>query len=278
MEAKKKAVELVPASKTKEIKEVQVARKRLETARGLYMDMQRDWYKFAQQMKNIRDLHDHDVLGVESFQKLCEREFPSMSYSLISKFIQIAEKLGDQIDKRLESAEYRIPTYETAYQLTTIQTKVSDEDYKKLSKQILDDKLSVRDFRERIKALITTAKKDLRRKIDDETDQFMEKTQKELDAELRSGLADDEEAYIVDHEDFEPEEDGEDSDSEVEDEDDSNENTIVGLNSRIEYLIDNLPDFVEHTTKLDGATKALIKKLKKLGSIIEETVETLNEI
>jgi hypothetical protein len=274
MEAKKKETVLV---KSKEIKEVQVARKRLEVARDLYRDMQRDWYKFAQQMKNIRDLLDHDHLGVESFQRLCEREFPSMSYSLISKFIQIAEKLGDQIDKRLEAPEYRIPTYETAYQLTTIQTKVSEDEYRKLSKQILDDKLSVRDFRERIKMLITSAKKDLRRKIDDETDRFMEKTQKELDAELRGGLADDEEAYIVDAEDFEPDED-EDIDEDVDDEEEDNENTIVGLNSRVEYLIENLPEFVEHTTKLDGQTKALIKKLKKLSSIIEETVETLNEI
>jgi len=278
MEAKKKKAELVSAT-TKEIKEVQAARKRLESVQALYRDMQRDWYKFAKSMKHIRDIHDHDILGVESFQKLCEREFPSMSYSLISKFIQIAEKLGDQIDKRIEVADYRIPTYETCYQLTTIQPKVKEEEYKRLSKLILDDKLSVRDFRERIKALISDSKKDLRRKIDDETDQFMEKTQKELDAELRGGGIDDEdEAYMVDAEDFDPEEEEDHEDHDVDEDEDDNANTLIGLNSRTDYLIENLPEFVEQVAALDGPTKAYLKKLKKLGAIIKETIEQINEV
>lgn len=277
METKKKKVELVPVT-TKEIKEVQAAKKRLDVVQALYRDMQRDWYKFAKSMKHIRDVHDHDILGVESFQKLCEREFPSMSYSLISKFIQIAEKLGDQIDKRIEAPDYRIPTYETCYQLTTIQPKVKEEEFKRLSKLILDDKLSVRDFRERIKALISDAKKDLRRKIDDETDQFMEKTQKELDAELRNGNMDEEEAYMVDAEDFDPEEEEDEIEDEDVDEDDASENTLIGLNSRADYLMENLPEFVEQITSLDGPTKAFLKKLKKLGSIIDEAIEQINEV
>jgi hypothetical protein len=277
MEAKKVKAEIIPA-KSKEVKELQAARKRLETVQALYRDMQRDWFKFASSMKHIRDVHDHDILGVESFQKLCEREFPSMSYSLVSKFIQIVEKIGDQIEKRLEASDdYRIPTYETCYELTTVQKKVSEEDYKRFAKQVLDDKLSVRAFREKIKAITEVAKKDLRKRIDEETEQFMDKTQKELDADLRNGgIGDDDEAYMVDPEDFEPE-DHDDEDADVDDDAD-NGATIVALTARFDYLIENLPDFAEQVESLDAPTKALIKKMKKLGSIIDETVETLNEV
>jgi hypothetical protein len=253
---------------------VRAAETRLKSARNHYTEMQNNWYMFAKDLKEIRDAHDHDALGAESFQKLCEREFPLLSYSLVSRFIQIAEKLGEQIDKRLEATDYRLPTYETCYQLTTIQPKIEESEYNRLSKQILDEKLTVQAFRDRIKELVSTTKKQLRAKIDQETDAFMEQTQKELDRDLRESGINDNDLPLLDDEDFEPEDGGD-----VEDVDDVGESVsvLVALGVRVDYLIDNLPDFVEQVEKIDGPTKSLLKRLKKLSAIIDETVDTIEE-
>jgi hypothetical protein len=250
------------------------AENRLKVAREAYRQMQKNWFIFAKEIREIRDSHDHDIFGVESFQKLCEREFPLASYSTISKFIQIVEKLGDQIEVRLKKDDYLLPTYETCYQLTTVESKIKTEEYSKLKKQILDEKITVKNFRDKLKDMLGVAKRELSAKIDHETEEYIEKTQRELDEELKAdrGWEDEEEA---DDEDYEAEDvDLDEVDVETRSAS-ASEATVVGLSSRIDYLIDNLPEFVEQIDTIDAPVKKLLKKLKELGGVIDETVETL---
>lgn len=256
------------------------AEKRLDQAHAYYGQMQRHWFMFAKEIRAIRDEHDCDILGVESFQKLCEREFPLLSYSTISKFIQIVEKLGDQIDTRIgKKSDYILPAYETCYQLTAAESKVKAEEYTKLKKQILDDnKLTVRAFRERLKDLLSTASKSLRVKVEADADEFIEKTQKEFSKELEEEDWDDESKLMADEdENYEPDdEDMEEIETDVKDVGPS-EDTAISLSARVDYLVENLPDFVDQLDKIDGQTKTLVKKLKKLIAVATDTIQTIEE-
>jgi hypothetical protein len=254
------------------------AEKSIELARDYYCQMQRDWFMFAKQVKEIRDKNYADYLGDESFLKLCEREFPQVSYTTISKFILIVERLGDQIERRLEKDEYRLPSYTSCYQLTTIESKVKDEDFTKLRKQLLDEKLTEKSFRERVQELVTVAKKQLRAKIEAEADHYIEKTQRELDEELKKDPSweEDSESRFSD-EDFDPE--GVDLEEvEVdEDEEDDSASTHASLLARIDYLEENLPDYADQVEKMDKPNKLILKRLKKFQVVLDEAITTLEE-
>lgn len=273
VEAKKKALK-VPPSAVVPGKAVKEAEKALRLAQDYYSQMQRNWFQFAKEIKEIRDNHYYEALRCESFQKLCEREFPSVHFTTIVKFIHIVEALGEQLEKKMENPEYQLPAYDTCYRLTTAESRLKKEDFTKLKKGILENKFTVRAFREQLAELLQTAKKELRTATDEEVTKF----QRDLDSELKSDRHwDEDEEQLADDEDFDPsEEEDIDEDAEVRGVS-AKESTVIALSARMDYLIENLPEYIEQIETIDSGTKSLLKKMKKLVAVTEDAIQTIEE-
>ena len=278
--------------------EIKEARERIAAARGCLVEMHKNWFLFAKHMKSIRDSKDEEKLKMESFKKLCEREFSSIDYTYITKVILVVEKMGPEIERRLKSADYLVPNAEACYYLTSLKrinpdgsilTKIPETEYDKLQKELLDsgvgmpkrkDRIGYVAFRARIKELIDGAKTKLRAEINEETERWAEEEQKKLSKELEeNGIEDEDE--MIDEDDFEETVDEVDLDETEEEGDEVEEDgeekiSAAALTHHVEFLIENTPSFVEGLEVIDGKTRDFLKKVKKLQMILNETVEALS--
>ena len=284
---------VVPAATVAARKE---AEKRIGVAREHLLQMHKNWFLFAKQLKQIRDERDEEKLKVESFRKLCEREFPTVDISHIYKMIMVVEKMGTEIERRLKNPTYLVPSSDACYYLTTlkrvnpdgtVQLKVPETEYDKLQKELLDsgigsptksERLGYTRFRARIKELISNAKEKLRAEVTAETEKWADEEQRKLSQELKdNGITEEEEA--LDDDDFESsieDLDMEDVDEDVDDETPADSVSTEALVARVDYLVENIPPYVEALNTIDGKTRDLLKKIKKLQTILTETTEALS--
>jgi len=289
-----KALAIVPPTVPVTAAARKEAEKRIGSARECLLQMHKNWFLFAKHLKSIRDENDAEKFKVESFNKLCQREFPTVDQAAISKMINVVEKMGPEIERRMKSPTYLVPSSDACYYLTTLKRvnpdgtvhyKVAESEYEKLQKELLDsgagsptksERMGYVTFKKRIQELIGKAKSKLREEINAETEKYVEEEQRKLDKELRdNGIHDEEE--MLDEDDFESE--VEEVDFEDVDEDVTEHvaaASVEALAMRVDFLIENVPPFVEGLSTIDGKTRDLLKRIKKLQTILTETIEALS--
>jgi len=158
-----------PVTKTLQVSQAESV---VNTARKYYGDMQRSWFMFGKTVNYIKQNNIWEILGYKSFREFSLKEYPGIQEENITKMTRIVEKIGLDIEGRLErNPEYLVPPSETCYQLTTAQSKIPEEDYFKLREKVLDSKVSVLTLRDELKKIIDSFKKKIVKKTIEETEE-----------------------------------------------------------------------------------------------------------
>ena len=234
----------------------------VEEARRHFGQMQRSWFGFAKAVARIKETESFKLTS-ETFKEFCDKEFPTVNFATIVKFISVTESWGEAIDSRLKKdPHYVLPAYESFYSLTTVESKVSKEELSKLRKAVLDSKLSYHGLREKIKELAG----DYRKKIREEVDSATDKIEQELLDDLREEDLDLSEE-IVDEID---EDEGEDA----------TQDSVLSCISRVEYLKENLPELrkqVKKSKSVSDEVSELAKELEALGEVVKGFLKIVKE-
>jgi hypothetical protein len=253
----------------------------IEKARESFGKMQQSWWEFAKAIHEIRSVeaYTREALGengFDSFKEFCEHEFPSTDYNTIIKLCTVIERMGGMIETKLQKEEgYMIPSYHSCYTVATVkEEEVSKkEELSKLRKAVLENKIGFLKLRERLKELIKTK----RRALHEEVETDVSELEKDLSRELE-----DEGIMEIAEEEFEPGEIYEDDEAGDEDiEESSPAGHLSSLTTRIDYLIENVPDLTAAlTTKLadDEGVIDFATKCEKLVAVIEQYLTKMEEV
>jgi hypothetical protein len=255
--------------------------KLIDKARDAYGSMQRSWWEFAKVVSEIKEKEAYIPMGYHNFKEFCEKEYSSLSYSVIHKFTMIVERWYDAIEGRIsKDAEYQLPSYESCYIVGAIKEDAAPkEEISKLRKAILDNKITQQALRDRLKEIIAKKRHEA---IDPVITEDYEKS-------LVEDLADDEELQRQmddlddsdDETDFldEPEE-SEDDDFEIDEDDSESEDPASGLRNRVAYLLDNLPAFQSTLKKgkISDETIELAEELQRLEKVIGKFLDKMENV
>lgn len=245
----------------------------LERVKESFQKMQKSWWEFAKLIYEVRETESYKLGGYETFKEYCEEELPSTNFKSIMKFVTVVEIMGKSIEAKLEKDKsYALPAYEACYTLSAMREgAMSKEDMSRLKRDVLERKLSYHKLRDRIKELLTTKKKELKRDIKKSEDEIMALTKK-LEEDI--GDVDVEIDDDIDGEEFA------DFDSvDVTDElvSDDYETTLDELFTTALQHSGELFDALEMVeTGLKGAS--LNKKTEKFAMKIEKTYEKLDAV
>lgn len=134
----------------------------LREAKVNFKQMQRGWWSFARSIHDIKKEKAYEMAGYESFRDYCEKEFPTMNYVTLFKYVAIVEYWQDTIETKMaKDPNFTLPAYETCYSISTLQLdKVSKDNVNKLKKQVIDSKITYSSLREKIKGLTTEGTED----------------------------------------------------------------------------------------------------------------------
>ena len=252
---------------------IKEAHERLDQARRYYGEMQRSWFYFARTIKAIRDSRDFDE-EYSSFQEFCEKEFSTVNYSTISKFITIVETWGKAIEGKLDKdKDFQLPAYETCYTLSTAKDKIDEEDFTRLKKQILDHKMSYYTLRAELKTKLEAVKRKLHKDIEESSEIAETQLLKELheDGDLNG---EDHESEFMDSHDVSDEEEEVDDDVPVSD-------VTMSTGFRVDWLLDNigeLEELVRSKGKVTEKQRELAFKVQKLRALLDNYLQTVEEM
>ena len=254
--------------------------KLIEKARDAYGSMQRSWWEFAKVVSEIKESEAFIAMGYHNFKEFCEKEYSSLSYSVIHKFTMIVERWFDAIEGRIsKDSDYQLPSYESCYIVGAIKEDAAPkEELSKLRKAILDNKITQQALRDRLKELIVKKRHEA---IDPIVTEDYEKAlaedlseDEELQRQMDEMEDSDSDADFLD----EPEEDG-DEDFEIEEEDDS-KSPVSGLRNRVSYLTDNLPVFQASLKKgkISDETLELAEDLQRLEKLVGKFLDKMESM
>ncbi len=220
----------------------------LKKAREIYNEMAHSWVSWAIVLHEIRDSRVYEQDGFRSFDAYCGQEFPSFSSGSISKALQAYERFRPSPqDKNL--------SFDCLYRILSVESEITVERFDDLSSGYLKGQLTPKHIRAEV----------------DQIKAERRKNQSREDAEIEAEI--DREVAEIN------EESGNDTESEIIDEEQatSYQRLVVDLENCVVYLIENIPEFMEQFDEtLDKKElKTFILKLKKLGSIAQETVDEL---
>lgn len=267
---------------TKEIvpkKEAADAMKVIEQARQNFGSMQRSWYDFAKSVYMIRESEFYKKAGVAStFQEYVEIEFPTVSLSTMSRFMVIVEKWGESIESRLKKDEnYILPAYDSCYHLASKESRIPKEDFSKLKKAVLDNKMSVSRLLDNIKEYIKKHKDKVEKEVsasyDSIEEQLTKDIQGELDVEEAEFIGDDEDDDFGTH----ISSSDVDFDDEEEEEDEDTDTSVESLLAKVQFLNDALPE-IRSQVRSNNITKKLIKLADELNTLYSHIDEFLNKM
>lgn len=236
----------------------------IEQARRHFGQMQNSWWQFAKSIHAIKDKEAFKEAGYENFKFFCQGEYPTMNYVTIVKFMAIVESMQEAIESRMKDETYRLPSYEACYTIISVKDPViPKEEISKLRKAVLDSKLSYLAIREKLKELMKKKVKDYREKMDT--------TVQELEKELTDDLTREEDMPSEDElfEEFES--------MEEEAEESADDSSLVLIRSKVEFLIDNLPEVQASLTAVDEDIVELAEMLEKLNSLINNFLDKVEE-
>lgn len=251
------------------------AMKVIEQARQNFGSMQRSWYDFAKSVYMIRESEFYKKAGVAStFQEYVEKEFPTVSLSTMSRFMTIVEKWGDSIETRFSRDEnYVLPAYDSCYHLASKESRIPKEDFTKLKKAVLDNKMSVSRLLDNIKEYIKKHRDKVEEEVKDSFDSIEEQLTKDIQDELDADDFDPETAFVIDVKEYEDDEDEEDEDEDDEDEEASLESVLA----KVQFLNDALPELRSHI-RSTTITKKMIKLADELNNLYSNIDEFLNRM
>jgi len=241
----------------------------VSAARVHFGQMQKSWFYFAKSISLIKSTGGFLKFD-PTFREFCEREYATVNYSTILKFIAIVDSWGTAIESRLKKDEnYILPAYESFYQLTTVQGRVPEAELSRLRKEVLDSRLGYHSLRERLKEHLVAHRK----KVSAEVESSTEDIEKELIADLEEedGFVGDDSGELEDRLFVPPDEE------EVDDEEEE-ENPVSVFTSRVSYLKDNLPVFQKELKKSKTLTDSTVELAKDLESLAETINEFLNTV
>ncbi|HKZ00051.1 MAG TPA: hypothetical protein VJ112_02680 [Rhabdochlamydiaceae bacterium] len=244
---------LVELNKTTEAKVL------FQIARDHFGNMQRSWYFFAKSIYLIKKNKSFEG-EFESFKEFCEKEYPSIDLKILYKFVSIVEGWADVIEARLEKdIEYRLPAYESFYQLSVHRKKLPKEELSRLKKAVLDSKLGYLALRAKLK-------------------EYLEKHRKKIKKEVESdGAADVESEFLKDIKTDIDDEDPElDDDTEVI----VSTKSISEATDRVEWLKNILPELknqVDATNDVPDEVVEFAKELESLSELIEDFLKTVED-
>lgn len=249
------------------------AMKIIDEARNGFVSMQRSWFVFAQAVHSIDALGQraYEQVGANSFKEYAEKEFPTLNYKTLRKYVSIVEAWGDSIGSRFKKdTDYRLPAYETCYALIAKAEDIPKEEFTKLKNLVLSNKMTWDSIRETLKDHATL--KPSRTAVD------LEDIEKGLLADIDKdgdlGEEEFEDFDFVEAEDYDPEDEVE----EDLDEGKLEAESIVSLKARINYLIDNIPPQMEALKTVTDETTALAEILDTLYHIVDEYLKKVEEL
>jgi len=275
VEAKKALVPVVTKTVSSDLKAAEL---RQEEARVHFNDMQRSWFFFAKALCDIRTKELYKILGKDSFKDFCNDEYPTISWSTIFKYISIVENWGKAIEARLSADKnWRLPAYESCYKLVVLEDKMPKEELAKLRKEVLDSKLSYHSLVDRLKSFAEKAREKDRAEVDDSTDEI----ERQLEEDIKRDKASSEDGFMPEREEtLDTEDDEADVVIDSEAEDDDKDSPYPAMNTRVAYLLDNLPVV---TKKLNSKTICddsidFAKDAEKLQKILGDYLDKVEEI
>lgn len=254
-------------------KEAADAMKVIEYARKSFGSMQRSWFDFAKSVYMIRETESYKKAGVApTFAEYCEKEFPTVSPSTMTRFMVIVEKWGEAIESRLKKDEnYILPAYDSCYQLASKESRIPKEEFSKLKKAVLDNKLSVGRLLESIKDYIKKHKE----KVEKEVSESYDKIEAQLTKDIQEDLDVEEADFIGDDEDFMPEMVASSDEPEFDDEEEP-EFSLESITMKVKFLNDALPDLRNQVGP--RMNKKLIKLADELNTLFGHIDEFLNKV
>jgi hypothetical protein len=252
----------------------------LHEAKINYTQMQRSWYLFAKSIWLIKTQMTSDgryafQAVAETFKEFCEKEYPSLDYPMMVKFVAIVDYWGDVIEGRIKKDEtYQLPSYETCYKFSTVSKKIgSKEEISRIKKAILDNKITHNELRESFKDLIRSYRK------------TSEVSEEDIEKELTRDLAKDDlgepEFDFGDDDDLEREvmaEPDEEEDEDVDVDEDhakAKNGSVISLLARVDYLRDNLPALM---SEMDEVTGEIVDLATSVESLIEVANSFLKKV
>jgi len=238
----------------------------IETARKHFGQMQKSWFYFAQSISLIKETESFKSSDA-TFKEFCAREYPTVSFATIGKFIAIVESWGEAIESRMKKdSDYRLPAYESFYQLVTVEDKVPKEELSKLRKSVLDSKTSYATLREKLKIYLRT----YRKKVSEEVEKSVDELERQLVRDIREDVDD-----VAEFDDLDGEEDDfldravEDAEEKADKLDSATASTSP-ITSRIGFIRDELPEITKKLkTKKLKVTDAIVGLAKDLEDLVE---------
>lgn len=255
-----------PAVKKEEEKELTKEDKMIDEARLYFKELQQSWFRFAKIIWEVRTLaaykDNHD-----SFKDYCNAEFPSMEYTTLLKYCLVAENFAAAIEDKIKKDDsYVLPSYHSFYLVAGLkEDTLKKEEISKIRKMVLDAKIGYHSLREKLKEMVAmrVSKTVVAMPIDD-----IERSLEKDIARDVSGLSDEDIEYMGEEDLYDgPEEEIED------DEEESSGATIQGVQTKVNYLIDNLPDFENELSKKFCAQSdavGLAESMNKLHKIMDK--------
>lgn len=240
--------------------------KMIDEARLYFKELQQSWFRFAKIIWEVRTLaaykDNHD-----SFKDYCNAEFPSMEYTTLLKYCLVAENFAAAIEDKIKKDDsYVLPSYHSFYLVAGLkEDTLKKEEISKIRKMVLDAKIGYHSLREKLKEMVAmrVSKTVVAMPIDD-----IERSLEKDIARDVSGLSDEDIEYMGEEDLYDgPEEEIED------DEEESSGATIQGVQTKVNYLIDNLPDFENELSKKFCAQSdavGLAESMNKLHKIMDK--------
>lgn len=247
----------------------------MEAAKAGFKDLQLSWFKFAKAIWMIRSLEAYKE-KYDTFKDYCEKEFPSMEYSTLVKYCIVAENFSSAIEEKFKKDEnYVLPSYHSFYLVASVKdADLMKEEVSKYRKMVLDARIGFHTLRQKLKELVDSRKKEM----DERSVHPIEDIEKALEKDIRSLDLEEEDRLSEEMLDLDDESDLDEDEIEEEDEDSS---TIEAIQTRVTYLIDNLPDFEnELTKKLCGQDDSidLAESMNKLYEIMEKFLNKFEKL
>lgn len=157
----------------------------VDLSKKSYQMMARGWWEFAKAITLTDARKAWEVVGFKTFKDFCEENYPSVAYVTLVKYTHIVDEFYEIFEAKLKKDDkYKLPAYEACYMLTASKDKIEEEEFSKMKKELVEEKVSVATFTDRIKALKTKHSPTPKAKAEDLEEELSKDIEEELDEEV----------------------------------------------------------------------------------------------
>lgn len=251
----------------------------LQDARDGFLAMQKSWYLFAKSMHHISTGECYKSAGHESFKDYIEKEFPTLNYDTVLKYVNVVESWGVTIEARIKrEPNYLPPTCESCYTLITVEKRkeIPKEEYSRIKKLLLDNQLSYLKLRSALKDYLKFKGGSVAKAIVD-----TEEIESELVRDIEKDEVDLAEMDFIEsdaEDDMFDDAESEDDDVDGDEDDTSKADAVALLMNRVDYLIDNLPSHKSELTEINDTVVHFATRLEQLVLLSEEYLDRVEQL